>query len=257
MTDFNNKKVVITRPIQRSEVLADLIRQNNGIPVIIPTLELKVVESDELRYITENIDEFDWIIFTSPSGVESFFNLYGEHEIPSKIAVIGVKTEEELKKHANTATMIPEKFTAEGLLEVFAEYDMKDKKVALPRTLSARKILPETLEKFGAKVCVAEAYKSAIPDDTTDILSLADDIINSNIDIITFTSPLTFTNLLDVIRNSDEDKYNQLLDALRENVLVASIGPITGAKIREHNITPIEPSRYTVIDMINSILSSI
>lgn len=257
MTDFNNKKVVITRPSQRAEVLAKLVLENNGQPVIVPTLELELVESRELQYIAENIDEFDWIIFTSPAGVESFFKVYGDGVLSPKIAVIGIKTDEELQKYNNKATMIPEKFTAEGLLEVFAEYDLKGKKIALPRTLSARKVLPETLEKFGASVVVAEAYKSVIPRDTTEILDLADDIIDSEVDIITFTSPLTFTNMLKVVEDSSKDKYDKLLEALRENITVASIGPITGAKIREYNITPIEPKKYTVSDMINAVLNNI
>ena len=74
-TNFNNKKIVITRPIERSESLAKIIREYNGDPIIIPTLELHLVESPELINIVDNINTFDWIIFTSPAGVESFFNL--------------------------------------------------------------------------------------------------------------------------------------------------------------------------------------
>ena len=79
--DFNNKTVVITRPVERSESMAEIIRQNNGIPLIIPTLELQLVKSEELLYITRNIEEYDWIIFTSPAGVKSFFEAYDKKEI--------------------------------------------------------------------------------------------------------------------------------------------------------------------------------
>ena len=74
-----------------------------------------------------------------------------------------------------------------------------EENVALPRTLSARDVLPKGLEEYGADVTVAEAYTSSIPKDKTKIIKLMDDILNDEIDIITFTSPLTVHNLLKVI----------------------------------------------------------
>ncbi len=256
-SNFNNKKVVITRPRERADVLAELICEKGGEPLIFPTLELELVESDELRYIAENISSFDWIIFTSPAGVTSFFNVYNKEEIPCDIAVIGIKTEEELLKHNNKSKIVPDKFTAEGLLESFKTVDLKNKKIALPRTLSARKTLPEGLIEYGADVLVAEAYTSGIPKDITKILDLSSKIINGEIDIITFTSPLTVTNLLDVVKNHDENEFNDLIDALKNKVIVGSIGPITGKVLIKNGVDYIEPEKYTVKNMINAILENI
>ena len=255
--NLNNKKVVITRPIERSESLAEIIRQFNGKPVIVPTLELALVKSDELIHISNNIDDYDWIIFTSPAGVKSFFEVYEENKIPSKIAVIGVKTEEELLKYDNSPDLIPDKFTAEGLLDSFKDIDLKDKKIALPRTLSARKVLPEGLEEYGAIVDVAEAYTSAIPKDSQKIIQLSDDILNNDVDVITFTSPLTVKNLLTVIENERPDDYNNVLKKLREEIIVASIGPITGNVLNKYKIPAVEPERYTVKDMMEALLKVI
>lgn len=255
--DFNNKTVVITRPVERSESLAEIIRKHNGIPEIVPTLELQIVKSEELVHITQNIDEYDWIIFTSPAGVKSFFEIYEKDIIPCKIAVIGVKTEEILNQYNNTPDIVPQKFTAEGLLESFKEIDLKNKKIALPRTLSARKVLPEGLVEYGAEVTVAEAYTSSIPNDTTKILELTDKILNNEIDIITFTSPLTVKNLLQIIKTEKEDKYNEFLEQLRTNVTVGSIGPITGNVLNQYDIPAVEPDRYTVKDMIDALLQNI
>ena len=247
---FNNKKVVVTRPVERSESLADIIREHDGVPVIVPTLELQLVKSEELLYISQ-------IVFTSPAGVKSFFTVYPDDEIPSKIAVIGVKTEEILLKYGHAPDLIPDNFTAEGLLETFKSIDLKGKKIALPRTLSARDVLPKGLEAFGATVTVAEAYTSSIPKDTSKILKLMDDIFNGEIDIITFTSPLTVHNLLKVIRNEKKEKYDEFLEQLRTKVTVASIGPITGTALKEYEIPAIEANRYTVKDMINKLLENI
>ena len=254
--DFKNKNVVITRPVERSEVLAKFIKEHNGIPIIVPTLELQLIKSEELMYITNHVDEYDWIVFTSPAGVKSFFNVY-EGEIPSKIAVIGVKTEEELLKYSNTPDLIPDNFTAEGLLESFNSIDLEGKKIALPRTLSARDVLPKGLESLGATVTVAEAYTSSIPKDTTKIIQLMQDVLDDKIDIITFTSPLTVHNLLKVVKEQEKDKYDEFLTKLQTSVIIGSIGPITGTALKQYKIPAIEANRYTVKDMINTLLENI
>lgn len=257
MNKLQGKRIVITRPIERSKALANLIEENGATAIIVPTLELQLVKSPELIEITENIESYDWIIFTSPAGVKSFFEIYGKKSIPSKIAVIGVKTEEELIKYDNHPNVIPDNFTAEGLLEEFENIDIKNKKIALPRTLSARKILPEGLELQGATVKIAEAYKSAIPEDTTSIIQLADSILDEQIDVITFTSPLTVKNFLDVIKSDDDEKYEKVLNKLRDDIIVLSIGPITGNMLKEYNLDAIQPDRYTVKDMINTLIENI
>lgn len=256
--NFNNKKVVVTRPIERAESLAKIIKEKNGYPLIVPTLELQLVKSKELCAMVDNIHIFDWIIFTSPAGVKSFFSIYKSNKIPCKIAVIGSKTEEELLKYkGNKPDLIPEKFTAEGLLKSFEEIDLTNKKIALPRTLSARKVLPDGLEEYGAKVIIAEAYTSGIPKNTSKILDLCDMLINGDVDIITFTSPLTVRNLFDVIKKEKPNELSNLIDVLQNKIIVGSIGPITGNVLKQYGIESIEPECYTVKNMINAILQEI
>jgi len=254
---LKSKKVVITRPKERSQALAKLVEENDAIPIIIPTLELQLVKSPELIRIVDEIDSFDWIIFTSPAGVKSFFNVYPSEKIPCKIAVIGIKTEEILNKYNNTPDIIPESFTAEGLLESFKDVDLEGKKIALPRTLSARDVLPDGLKEYGADVLIAEAYTSAIPADKTQMLELSDMIIRKDIDVITFTSPLTVKNLFDVIQEEKADDYENVLKTLREDITIASIGPITGKRLSEYNLKAIEPEKYTVKDMIEALIKNL
>ena len=254
---FNNKKVVITRPVERSQVMAEMIKEFDGIPIIVPTLELKLVESDELIYIANNINDFDWIVFTSPAGVESFFNTYKDETLSTKVAVIGVKTEQKLGEYGIKPNLIPDNFTAEGLLESFEQINIENNKIALPRTLSARKVLPEGLESLGATVLVAEAYTSSIPSNLDKILSLMDEILQDKIDIITFTSPLTVKNLLTIVKEENPEKFEDFVEKLRKNVTVASIGPITGKVLKQYSIPAIEAERYTVKDMIEKLLENI
>ena len=75
--------------------------------------------------------------------------------------------------------------------------------------------------------------------------------------MITFTSPLTVKNLLTVIESEKPEDYENVLQKLREEVTIASIGPITGNVLNQYDIPAVEPERYTVKDMIEALIESI
>ncbi|MDO5851893.1 MAG: uroporphyrinogen-III synthase [Methanobacteriaceae archaeon] len=252
--DLKEKKIVITRPIERSIDLSDIIIENNGVPIIVPTLELQSVETEELSKLRNTIDTYDWLIFTSPAGVQSFFK--NKEELPKinfpKIIVIGIKTKEELEKYGYIADIIPSKYTAEGILETISNLNLENKKIAIPRTLSARNTLPDGLKAKKANVNIVEAYKSGVPKSLDKIYELIEFIKKDEIDVITFTSPLTVTNLMNIIKKDSD--FNKIIEKLRNNIIIVSIGPITTKTLTEYSITTIEPEVYTVKNMIDSLI---
>ena len=100
---MNKKIIVITRPKNRSQVAADIVKELGGIPKIVPTLELKLVCSETLRELFERLNELDWLIFTSPSAVESVFkfcpDLKEKLRKECKIGVIGTKTAKSIETY--------------------------------------------------------------------------------------------------------------------------------------------------------------
>ena len=144
--------------------------------------------------------------------------------------------------------IIPKDYTAEGLIEEFEKFDLNNKIIGVPRTFSARTILPKSLEEMGAEVILAESYKSVIPEDTKDIENLIKEIIDEKIDGITFTSPLTVVNIFKIAKDDEKD---QLIEKLSNSTLTVAIGPITGNILDEYNVRHIYPERYTVKDMID------
>ena len=105
--------------------------------------------------------------------------------------------------------------------------------------------LAEGLEKLGNTVILAEAYKSLFPMDDEKVKELISKIENSEIDAITFTSPLTVENFFEI--SDDKERLAQLLS---NNLLTVSIGPITGRVLDKYNIAYIYPDTYTVRDMM-------
>lgn len=250
---MSKKKIAITRPENRSKNAMKFINAYGGESYVVPTLELTLMNTDSLKSLMEDADKLDWLIFTSVTSIESIFKFYPDFldklNPNCKIAAIGHKTAELAIEKDLPIDVIPKDYTAEGLLEEFEKIDLNNKIVGVPRTFSARTILPEGLEEMGAKVILAESYKSTIPKDTSKIKKLIKEINNQKIDGITFTSPLTVKNLFITAKNQEEQK--KLAKNLSSNTLTVSIGPITGKILDEYNVKYIMPNRYTVKDMID------
>ena len=246
------KKIAITRPQERSKAAKEFIENYGSEAIIVPTLELKLENTESLKNLMEKSNELDWLIFTSVSSIESIFEFYPDFldklNPECKIATIGTKTAELGIKKGLPIDIIPKDYTAEGLLEEFERIDLNNKNVGVPRTFSARTILPEGLKNMGANVILAESYKSVIPEDTSKIEKLIQCILDEKIDGITFTSPLTVSNLFEIAK--DEDKDN-LVEKLSTTTLTVAIGPITGNILNQLGVNHIYPERYTVKDMID------
>jgi uroporphyrinogen-III synthase len=239
--------VAITRPKDRAKKACEIVKKLGGEPFLAPTLDLKPVNTQSLKDLVARKDELDWIIFTSPTTIVSLNKFHPDFlkTLDCKLAVIGNKTGRLAEKHGLTVDLIPEDFTAEGLIEEFKKREITEKVIGLPRTASARAVLPEELEKLGNKVILAEAYKSLFPMDKDAVKELISKIENKQIDAITFTSPLTVENFFEIV--DDKQKIAKLLS---ENLLTVCIGPITAKVLKKYDIAYIYPDTYTVPDMM-------
>lgn len=239
--------VAITRPADRSKAACKIVEELGCQYVLAPTLDLKPVNSESLKNLIANKDLLDWIVFTSPTTITSLNLFYPDFlkNLDCKVAVIGNKTGKIAGEQGVKVDLIPEDFTAEGLLEEFEKRNITNQTIGIPRTASARPVLPEGLEKLNNKVIVAEAYKSLFPMDEDKINDLIAKIENNEIDAITFTSPLTVTNFFKISKNKEK-----LADLLSNNLLTVCIGPITGKILDQYNINYIYPDTYTVRDMM-------
>ena len=239
--------VAITRPKDRAKKACEIVENLGGSAILAPTLDLQPVNSESLKDLVSKKDELDWIVFTSPTTIVSLNKFYPDFikSLNCKLAVIGNKTGKLAEKNGLAVDLMPEDFTAEGLIEEFKKREITGKTIGIPRTASARPVLPEELEKLGNTVILAEAYKSLFPMDEKAVQDLIQKIENKEIDAITFTSPLTVENFFKIA--DDKAKLAQLLN---DNLLTVCIGPITAKVLEEYGISYIYPDTYTVPDMM-------
>lgn len=239
--------VAITRPRDRARKACEIVEKLGGTPILAPTLDLQPVNTQSLKNLVARKHELDWIIFTSPTTIVSLNKFYPDFikNLDCKLAVIGNKTGKLAEKNGMTVDLMPDDFTAEGLLEEFEKRKITNQKIGIPRTASARPTLPEGLEKLGNEVILAEAYKSLFPMDDAKVKELINKIKSREIDAITFTSPLTVENFFEV-----SDNKKELAKIIDENLLTVCIGPITAKVLEKYDIAHIYPDTYTVPDMM-------
>lgn len=252
---FKNKVIAITRPAERSQEAVDIIENWGGTALVAPTLELQISSSQSLIELCKLAKKLDWLIFTSPTAILSLFKHckeLKEHLNPEcKIAVIGPRTGNYLGEYGLEPDLIPDDYTAEGLLDIFEPIEIENKVIGIPRTMAARDVLPEGLKNRGAQVYLAEAYQSTIPQDKSKVEKLIKCIINREVDAVTFTSTLTVKNLFQMVDEKDKDQL--LAPLIGGEVVVAAIGPVTGGALEEEGIPIITPEEYTVKAMLQKL----
>jgi uroporphyrinogen III methyltransferase/synthase len=239
------RTVVVTRARAQASGLLARLRELGAEVVEAPAISITDPTDDgaSLRSAVERIASFDWVVFTSPNGVRrTFAHLPDTRALGGvQVAAIGPGTAEALARMRVVPDLLPERFVAEGLLDVFPGPPAAGGRVLLARAEVARDVLPEGLRAAGWNVEVAAAYHT--------VAAELDDDVRSRIaaaDAVTFTSSSTVTNLLDV------------LDAASLPPTLVSIGPITSATAHERGLTvTAEAAEHTIDGLVAALLTAL
>jgi uroporphyrinogen-III synthase len=111
----------------------------------------------------------------------------------------------------------------------------------------------EALEAAGARVIEVPVYRWAPPTDPAPLHRLVDLITARLVDAVTFTAAPAVNALL---RAAGTDSDN-LLDALRGQVLVACAGPVTAAPLRRYGIPIVAPARARLSALVRAIVEEL
>lgn len=111
----------------------------------------------------------------------------------------------------------------------------------------------EALEAAGARVIEVPVYRWAPPTDPAPLQRLVDLVVGRLVDAVTFTSAPAVQALLRTSGGATDD----LLDALRTDVLVACVGPVTAAPLRRHQVPIVAPARARLSALVRTIVEEL
>jgi uroporphyrinogen III methyltransferase / synthase len=245
------KRILVTRTRKQASEFAVQLESFGAEVIEFPTIEIIPPEDwNPVDQAIKNLPNYDWVIFTSANGVDQFFKRLEEQKFDcrifknTKVATIGPATAQALQEKGLIADLVPSEYRAEGILESFAAFDLKNKKILLARALEARDILPEQLKQRGALVDIVAVYKTikvgakhASPDSL------------KNLDIITFASSSSVRNFVEMFSKEE-------LEEIISTSAVAVIGPITAQTACDLGLTvTIEATEYTIPGLVTAILA--
>ncbi len=251
------RKVIITRSPKQSSEMVRFLEKLGAEVIACPTIEIKPPSDwEQLDRALVHLSWFDWMAFTSANAVEWFLHRldelgHGRAELMShRVCAVGRKTAEKLKSENISVDVMPERFTAEALVEEFIKrfgvsQRLRGSRMLLPASKTTRDVIRPAMEKIGVYVEVVEAYQTVLPASASkETMKL---IRNANADYIVFTSPSTITNLAAILET------DHLIPHLT-NCRVACIGPVTADAARLHGLeVHIQPKEHTAEAIVRAL----
>ncbi len=250
MNRLHYLRVLVTRPAGQSSALAELLKAEGAIPILIPTIAIAPPASwATLDAALTTLPGYDWIVFTSANAVRAFAERAGILGVTPRarhIAVVGHATARAVEEFLHQpADLIPPKFVAESLAEALLPH-AQGARILLVRAAVAPGLLPDALSAAGAEVMIAEAYQNTVPEGSAEALFHLFGSPATYPDAITFTSASTVSNLLDLLQASAV--------TLPEAVLRASIGPVTSRALDQFGYAPhVEAAAATLPALIDAL----
>ena len=167
---LSNRTILLTRPRQQADKLADMIRAENGEAIIFPTIEIEpLADSMALRRRFANPGAYQYLIFVSRNAVTTAFQHYirePERLGQTGVIAIGRGTAGELAAYG-IQPVLPATGQAdtEALLAMpeLGRASLAGRAVLIIRGEGGRGLLAETLLRRGARVSHASVYRRRLP----------------------------------------------------------------------------------------------
>ncbi|MFJ9676494.1 uroporphyrinogen-III synthase [Streptomyces sp. NPDC101194] len=104
------------------------------------------------------------------------------------------------------------------------------------------------LREAGAEVVAVPVYRWVDPEDIAPLDRMIDITLARGLDALTFTSAPAAASLLG--RAEKRGLLPELLGALRDDVLVACVGPVTAVPLRARGIGTVQPERFRLAPLV-------
>lgn len=248
---------VLSLESRRGPEMAKLIANHGGEATVAPSMrEVPLETNTEALAFAKKLfnGEFDAAIFLTGVGtrvlarvVETAYPLERYLEHLRKVAILarGPKPVAVLKEwNVPVALTAPEPNTWREVLRALDEnataVPLKDRRIAVQEYGVSNPELIAGLKDRGAQVTRVPVYEWALPEDTGPLRSAVAAISRGEMDVILFTTGTQVDHLLQI---ATEMKETDVMRRALSRVVVASIGPTTSERLREHGIVPdLEPS---------------
>ena len=241
-------KVLLTRPRDLISSTAQKLRAQGAEVLELPAIRTEAIEENEaLRRAWEQMKQYQWLVFTSPTGVKIFFEQMKKEccDIRAlgsvKIAAIGEGTKKALRERGLFVDLMPEIYDGENLARALAAQLSGKEKILIPRAEAGNPELVKILEEAGACVDDVPTYRTCY--ESQDIIDEAAEFEKGKIDCAVFTSASTVRGFVEAVKGLDFGK-----------VKAACIGKQTRAEAEKYGLQTWMAEKATMDSLVQLVI---
>ena len=251
-----SRRIVVTRTRTQASGLARRLTGLGADVLEIPVIRIVPPSRPAiLTEVLESLGEYDWLVFTSPNGVDAFFDAFRSvhDDIRAlgllRIATVGPATAERIRVLRLRIDAMPERHVAAAVADAVRDVEpVENLRILLPRAEVASPELPARFHELGAIVDDVPVYRTEI--EREDAGGAAARFAEEGADWVTFTSSSTVENFH---RRFDLDTIRERFPRIRW----ASIGPETSRTLRESGHEPhAEAREHNIPGLVQALLES-
>ena len=197
---LHGRCIAVTRPAAQSVMLARLIAEHGGRPLLFPLLEIgPASDTRPLQRAIEKLSDYSLVVFVSPNAIDyALPAMLAAGRWPEQLlaAVIGPSSAAQLARHGVRRVIAPQqRYDSEALLELpeLQGAALAGRRVLILCGNGGRELLAQTLRARGAQVDKVACYRRSAPHDATPIAELLD---AGRLDALTLSSSEGLRNLL-------------------------------------------------------------
>ena len=204
-------KVLVTRPKELVSRTADKLREKGAEVLELPAIRTVPMEDQSRLYeAMDHLENYQWLVFTSPTGVRVFFEELVRHgkDIRAmgkiRLAVIGEGTKKALKERGLLADFVPSVYDGDTLGKELSEILSGGEKILIPRAEKGNEKLTEFLAQAGAEVEDIPTYQTLY--EKSQLIDEKKEFETGQISCAVFTSASTVKGFVEGTKGLDYSK---------------------------------------------------
>ena len=204
-------KILVTRPRNLISQTAARLREKGAEVLELPAIRTEALSDEQRLYEAfDHLGNYQWIVFTSPTGVEIFFAEMQKRELDirslgtAKIAAIGEGTKKKLAQHGLYADFLPSVYDGDTLGTELAAKLSGGEHILIPRAEKGNENLVRSLAEAGAIVDDVPTYRTLY--EKSLLIDEKKEFEAGNINCVVFTSASTVKGFVEGTKGLDYTK---------------------------------------------------
>ncbi|WP_236795900.1 uroporphyrinogen-III synthase [Amycolatopsis sp. GM8] len=266
MGDLTGRTIGVTAE-RRAEEFISALERNGATVRHAPMIHIVPLPDDLLlRAATDDVlaEGIDALAVTTGAGFRGWFEAADGWGVSARLhATLGrarIFTRGPKGKGAVRGRGLTEEWSApeESNRELFAhvlESGVDGKRIAVQLHGSSLPEHTDALAAAGARLIEVQPYRWEWPSDLDPAYQLLDGVLDRQVDALAFTSAPATANLLSLARQ--RGKYEELVRALRSDVVCACVGPVTAAPLTAAGVPTLQPERQRLGALVKLLVSEL